>query len=301
MILIAKQSLQESPFQLFAFLDPFSVNLWGCIVAVLIFYGFIHAILEVLEIKYGHNNLTTGSEEYNLTFTTFVNSIYDSMAGFSGIEGGGSANSISTQMLRFTFFWFIFIIISSYTAQLTSFIVVVTTATSSVQDINDANQRSLPICIATKSQTIQNLVIQAYPAIQMILIDDLSGSFLVEALNNDQCKGVLMYRHEWDLIKDSSISNPNCDLLPVGGIIRSYSGSWAFNLDYDKYCTSLMNVALSSIILNMQNDGTFERIYQENLNIYSDKQCDVSILVQDSTQLDFKGMVSKISYRSLQS
>ena len=68
-------------------------------------------------------------------------------------------------------------------------------------------------------------------------------------------------------------------------IYRSYA------IDYSDKCTSIIDLILSTLLIDMKSDGTFDNLYQDELDVYWDQSCVAPSSTATSTALDLTDLV----------
>ena len=73
-------------------------------------------------------------------------------------------------------------------------------------------------------------------------------------------------------------------------IYRSYA------IDYSDKCTSIIDLILSTIIIEMKTDGTFDSLYNKELGVYWDQSCTAPGSSSSTSALDLTDLVSVARY-----
>ena len=221
-IVIGKVIVTPQSFNLWAFLGPFQNTLWAFIAGLIFFHGLIQFIVEYF---------AEGKDNDVVIPLTIPNSAFQALGDFAQADTYVSPSSEAGKLLRVGWAFFLIIVVSSYTANLTSFLITRPTNTLSVTSIEDANLRSLTLCVRKQSSFLLDLLDTNYPAIFTYPISTLEPDELMKTLasENSPCSGVILFKDEWQLINQAR-ANPDCLLLPVGNPVRYTNGKKRNNM-----------------------------------------------------------------------
>lgn len=106
-----------------------------------------------------------------------------------------------------------------------------------------------------------------YPLVQLYRVKSQDPSDLMAFINNGTCVGAVMTMNEWRTVENFASANVQCNIVPKPDAPSSrfvtLVGAFATNMDYTKYCTSLVNRVWSAILTTMVEDGTYDKIYND--------------------------------------
>lgn len=261
LVLVTKQSVVSTSNE-WGFLEPFTNRLWYVLVSIITFNGIVLWFV---------NESSKGPETNGRLFV--FKCIYNSITAFTG-AGELGAEKPAANILNIGYSFFVLLVIATYTASLASFLISQQTPSISVTSIDDANTRALPIC-ALSGSTAATILKADYPKIQYVPGYGTASDLLVSMRNGD-CIGSVLAMSEWLYAEARKDSNPNCDLVMVDKAFRKIHGSWPYKVDYSNKCTSVVEMVLSSIIIDMSADGSLDAIWEDNLSQATNVDCSMS-------------------------
>ena len=155
--------------------------------------------------------------------------LFNAILGGIAVYFSGSADlvywSIPIKVTILSFSFFIFILQSSYLANLSAILISLQNSNAPVVDINDANSRSLQVC-AIHGNTVYTDIIAGYPRIQLVSYATEDPLDIAIGLNNGKCNAAAMTVSDFSIIRKKTSANPICGLSQVGDSFGQYSGSW---------------------------------------------------------------------------
>jgi len=236
-------------YRLLQFLRPFDWTVWCAFIVLCAATGLLYWYLErgqnpddLLEDR--------GSRE-GIVNSTFLASLQ--------VAGGGGYTPVTWpgKILVFSWAWTVLLFVSSYTANLASFLVVEHKAGVPVEDLTEAMARDMSICV-TKGTAVWDHVRRANPSYpKFVPVDDSA----ILGLATGHCDAALSSRFRFDFAKQSEELNPHCDLTPVGEPVVSLHAGWAVYNDYVQKCTVLVSQVLNVIFHDLDEEGVLDAIY----------------------------------------
>ncbi|WOH02674.1 hypothetical protein DCAR_0522063 [Daucus carota subsp. sativus] len=230
-----------------AFLKPFSWEMWFVTGAFFLFVGSVVWILE-----HRTNNEFRGSPRQQL-ITVFWFS-------FSTMFFAHRENTVSTlgRLVLILWLFVVLIINSSYTASLTS-ILTVQQLSSQIEGIDSLVSNNVPIGVQDGSFALNYLIDELNIAVSRIKILKTQDEYLNELLKGPKKGGVAAIVDELPYIQ-LFLSNVNCEFKTVGQEFTRSGWGFAFQRD------SPLAVDLSTAILQLSENGDLQRIHDKWLS-----------------------------------
>ncbi|KAH0656189.1 hypothetical protein KY285_031071 [Solanum tuberosum] len=257
------KELKSSPW---AFLQPFTLQMW-CVTGV--FFLFVGTVIWILEHR--HNPEFRGSPRHQLV-TVFWFS-------FSTMFFAHRENTMSTLGRLVLIFWLFVVLIinSSYTASLTS-ILTVRQLSSGIQGIDSLISGSDPIGVQDGSFAYNYLIEELGVLESRIRILKTEDEYTSALEKGPQGGGVAGIVDELPYV-ELFLSNSKCVFRTVGQEFTK--GGWGFAFQRD----SPLAVDLSTAILQLSENGELQRIHDKWL---SKNGCSSQSNQDDDTQLSLK-------------
>jgi len=239
MYLITTKGKSAIANSLWAFATPFFPSLWGGIMLVLISSAFLDYFMG------GHPH---GSFSAYLYYTLMLITTKSKSAPLH----------VKSKFLNFGLGFFTFVITAAYIANLSSVLITKTLEVPKYTDIDDANNRRARVCVE-KGSYYQTVLTQYYPGIRVVPV----GMDTTAGIATGKCDAAVLTQVTWDLYSESVASNPSCNYVQVGGVIRIVNGAWPYKVDYNDKCTSFVNDVFTAILVDMYSSGAIDSIYEE--------------------------------------
>ena len=250
-VLVVLQAPGRTAYSVWQFLEPFELPVWLGLVGLILLNGVLHVWTEPNRATAA--TTTDGRSKANNTFSRFWDVLYHSFISFT--QGGFlHPKSFAAMTLFAGYTFFLTIIVSAYTAALTTSLVTSAQTPSTLRSIYDANAQQANICGLVGTTAIQAL--QQYPYITAVPVQSNQPADLLAALTAGKCDGAVIAQIDLDSYSQLAASNPGCSLVLAGDPLVSIAGSWPYTIDFHNYCTSLMETTISAIIVSMRQDGT---------------------------------------------
>ncbi|KAK1396089.1 Glutamate receptor [Heracleum sosnowskyi] len=230
-----------------AFLKPFSWEMW-CVTGA--FFLFVGSVVWILEHR--TNEEFRGSPRQQL-ITVFWFS-------FSTMFFSHRENTVSTlgRLVLILWLFVVLIINSSYTASLTS-ILTVQQLSSQIEGIDSLVSKNVPIGVQDGSFALNYLIDELHVAVSMIKILKTQDDYLEELLKGPDGGGIAAIVDELPYIQ-LFLSTVNCKFRIVGQEFTRSGWGFAFQRD------SPLAVDLSTAILQLSENGDLQRIHDKWLS-----------------------------------
>lgn len=245
------------------FTSPFTSDLWGIIVALLIFNGAVFYYFKEPEDKAG--DFFVGSMGH------FVNG------------GELKPKKIFLQLLNIGFCFCCTILSNTYTANLASSLISASQSTSLINGIDDTNRLRSKVCVQSGTASASTLT-NYFTGVR----SQLQPIYAALGLAQDLCVAALIPVSDFDIATSRELLNPSCNLVQVGGVVRKVSHSWGAKMDYNDKCTSFMLHALSVHFLSLRASGFMNTVWSDAVKEFTDLTCPA--VVPDELSLDLNEM-----------
>ena len=261
LVLITVQSSGRASAPWFSFLKPFNFTLWACILGVIIFQGVLHYVM----------NPVWRSDGSKVSLFIVV---FKSLGTFTGSTSQGPVRP-GASIVQMGYSFFLLILLSAYTANLTSFFVIVPNYNTPFASIDDANSLGASIC-AQNGTAAYSVLQSSYKNIQIVAVSKkFTSTQLLMELSRPQprCSGAVLNKNDWEINQINAAANPNCNLVQVGQNIRAIDAGWPYLVDYNRNCTSLVEAAVSEAIVSMTLDGTLDTLFYDHVSAAASIDC----------------------------
>lgn len=258
-ILVQNQVKEEVIFDLFAFLRPFSNQVWGMIMGVFILSGLLYWLIDKIGSWGTENEVNSVLYDMFLAAMTFTqHHMYWDPSGHGKRIFAFSAS-----------FWSL-VLASAYTANLASFLVSQGQPDFFATDLNEVESRELPLCVRANAAVEADLKLK-FPRLNLRTGDDFDTIY--KDLIDGECELLATRPYDFDQIKNRIDINPNCTLQRIGQPEISNKGGPATLVDTKTYCTSLITHVLEIHMNEMIDDGFIDGKWQAHLRNQSSHQC----------------------------
>lgn len=196
------------------------------------------------------------------------------------------------QVVSFSMAFFAVLIVSAYTANLASFLVVQKASNVQINTVNDIIKIGGSICVY-KSTAVEDELRGTYGNAILVPKDD-DKDVMMGVANGDCDYGVLALA-SYELNKGITEVNADCSLRRVGRNFKDWEAGFASKSDAGTFCTSLVRDTFNVHLKDMLESGFIEEAWQRHnaeKHDISDAQCfsdgavdSDSIIVFDITNL----------------
>lgn len=179
-------------------------------------------------------------------------------------------------------FWSL-IVMSAYTANLASFLVVQNTPSITIDTLGDAVRNNYQICVLENSNA-DEAVTKAYPGARIVRTPSEQETYT--QLREGMCDIALNTVSSWQEYRMDRSVNGDCRLTWIGRNLRQGEGGFATKSDSGTLCTSLIRDVFNLHMVEMKNDGFVERAWEEHLRKQATVNCDAALSADDEEESD---------------
>lgn len=250
-LLVHPRVVQPSIWQeVFSFLAPFDIKVWLALGLFLVITSVMYMWVE-----------RSGADFEGVRFPAF-HAIYLSMTTFHG----GAQLTPGTQagkVLNFSFSFMVLLLVSTYTANLASLLVVNASYALPVQNLEEAAVKGKTVCTAypdlkyTINQHVRHLKwdLKTLPA------------EVYDGVRDGSCTAGVIRQFLWQKAKDMKSTNPGCQLYMLPDVVKSERVGLLSLSSGGHFCDGKKNMGLNLILLHMLNGDFFRKL---NYKYYAD-------------------------------
>ena len=173
-----------------------------------------------------------------------------------------------------TAFWSL-LIISAYTANLASFLVIRNQRGVRPETLENAVRQNKKMCVWRSTPTDVSIS-SSYPAYaeggNWRRFDDQKDIF--RSLRTGDCEIAVTEVSSWDTFQYDEELNYDCSLEWIGRPYRTVPASFGVKSDAGELCTSFMRDVWNYHLHNMENDGTMDSLWDAHLQRTATISCD---------------------------
>lgn len=254
MIIIAKDNnpiSRNSILGEIAWFKPFTAGVWGAIFVTLLISGLVIFFLQELfspSASNGDEQISGGN-----LLSSATTHIHRSFITFTLQAGGGDEISHPGRLHSLSLGFFSMLLLSAYTANLASYLVVENTANSAiqVQSVRDIVNNRKSICVFGNT-AIQQEIEKVYE--DALIVKYNSDKALLIGLKNDECDYAILGKQGWNIYHRDKEVNNDCSLHRVGRDFRRIDAGFATVSDAATKCTSLVRDTFNVHLRSLQNE-----------------------------------------------
>jgi hypothetical protein len=204
-------------------------------------------------------------------------SLYLTIAAFTA---GGSFRPYSFTGKAFVLTWTFtaLVLVTSYTANMASMLVVSRAKESVVADVEDATARGLPVCVY-RNGAFDEFIRAQYPHLNI----RYPAEWTYESLRTGECAAMIKDHTSFKVDRGLSKYNKNCDLEFAGAPLTDVYSSFAAQPDPgsssgpddDILCTDLLVDVVNAALHDMGCDGWLRREKIAILDGVHDQRCGI--------------------------
>lgn len=246
-ILVQKQQESVGPsveFRFFNFATPFKWEVWGLIFLTILVTAILTFIIDYID---GRRLNRKRDKQPSLGMSVFSTSM-----ALLGHHDGYQPKSVPTAIITFSSAMMFVLVLSSYTANLTSFLVVSRQSTTDISDLGDVIGRDQRICVK-KGTAMDVYVTSEFPSYKKV-VRILDRNEMYQALNDDKCDVLFTTVDIWNAKRYDFETNPDCNLEQIGRTVEVFEASFPMG-DSLQFCTSILKDALALHLAEMKTDG----------------------------------------------
>jgi ABC-type amino acid transport substrate-binding protein len=181
-------------------------------------------------------------------------SLYTTLGHFAMIGTSLEANRFFSRIVAIMWGFIIIIFVSAYTANLATFLIQKNSGTVIINSVEDIISNNLRACVVSGG-AISTLLQTNYPKLSMVRVAGVPQ--IVDGILNGDCIGGIMAVAEAE-----AVAAENCELRLTGQSISESGGSFASS---NSNCGPIVNAVFDSILLDLKEDGSFQRMWNEFL------------------------------------
>jgi len=246
-------------FDVYAFLKPFSMEVWGMIVGVFIVSGLLYWMIDKIA------NWGTDNEVNSILYDMFLATMT-----FTQHHMYWDPSGHGKRIFAFSASFWSLVLASAYTANLASFLVSQGQTAETATDFSDVNQQKIPLC-ARANAAVESELKNKYKDLQLTTADDFDE--LIQSLRDGECDLLALRRFNFLEFQNSEDYNKDCSLQWVGRQEVSNKAGPATLVDTKNYCTSLITHVLDIHMNDMLDDNFIEKAWEEHLRAETDYHC----------------------------
>jgi len=245
--IIAKKDKDDiSSFNYLSWGMPFTPVVWIALAATMLISGVICFFLE----------------ETRLSLSVFISYIHASFIVFTG-HLDLLPTSHPGQLISFSLSFFALLMLSAYTANLCSFLVVERSAFKlNIQSVSDVVRLGKTMCIYGGTAA-QDAVQSTYT--EAILVEKYSDFDTIMGLQNNECDYAIIGKSGWLEYERTEVTNGECNLSRVGRTFKNYENGFAVKSDAGTLCTSLVRDVINLIMYDMHEEGFIKQAWDDYL------------------------------------
>jgi len=297
---------EESDFDALSWKKPFTNGVWLMMIITLVISGLTSFYLDEYEKKQMSNKKSEDKQETVLQNIvrlskkgllekkeSISSSIHKSFIVFTG-HMDLDAISFPGQLVAFSLSFFAMLMLSAYTANLATSLVVTSIPRSTINDITDIIGAGLKMCIMSDS-AFEESIRQNYNGANFVRKS--TDKDIIDGLNNGECDYAITSMTYWKEAQASSQHNKACNLTQIGRMVETYEAGFASKSDAGTRCTSLIRDVFDAHLREMRMDGFLDKTWNMHFSKRSDVACSEPNEVGFDTntsditqQLSIKGM-----------
>lgn len=165
------------------------------------------------------------------------------------------------QLVSFSICLFALFIVSTYTANLASFLVIQKAASSEiVNSVEDIVKYGKSICVYGDTAA-NNEIRGQYPTAS--IVKRIDEKDVLMGLKEDDCDYGVMSLAAYELFRGQIDVNGDCDLIRIGRNFRDLEDGFATISDAGTLCTSMIRDVINIHMQDMHDDGFIDKVWDE--------------------------------------
>ena len=264
-IMVAREQVEEDPFDVYSFLVPFEWTIWCAIVGAIFVTGLIYFFLERLD---------PNADDRNLEDKPWTN-IFLAALTFTG-HMSYQPNTTPSRILVMSWGFWTIIVLSAYTANMASFLVSQNSKAPRISTIEEALLTSTPLCVQ-RGAVIDDLLTDKYPELNLVRKDTEGGMFEGLGLGwysgQGGCGALLTNLGTYDVYRTQASTNADCSLASDQRVLMSLPAGFATAVDSAIQCTSLISYVMDLHLQEMRQDGFIDGAWDAHIEKVATKTC----------------------------
>ena len=242
-------------------LTPFSPALWATFVALTIGTGIVFRKIEGEGEEKPEKH---AKRRLKRSLTDYADAIYDSMGHFTGANGF-VPKTPAGKILMTSWAWCSVFLLSAFTANLASFLVVKATLKADFGSMEEALAQHRSISMS-RGWPQHAWFSHAHPDYAQTIPTMESLEDMGRKIVNRTYDAALLGKFEMDKITHDPSVNPKCTLTHVGEPVLRTRGGWVVLQDMDTSCTLLVREVLEIWFLRLEMEGRLGRFMWNTLH-----------------------------------
>jgi len=279
-IMVGLQDKGSAGLEVWSFFDPFTAAVWIMIGVTVVVSGLVYWFLDWFDTDTDSLNLDKDPGQ----------SVFLAILSFTGhfeFKPMSTSARIFTASLSF---WAL-IMMSAYTANLASYLVVQNTPSIEINSVGDAVRNNYRICVV-RSTAPDNALTRAWPAAKVVRTQ--TEGELYEGVRNGTCQVLLTPVSSWNEYQGDRTVNGDCRFQWIGRTFMEGEGGFALKSDSGTFCSSLIRDVLNLHMEEMKAEGFVDRAWQALLERRKTIDCGIESGEteedDDSAQLSLQAM-----------
>jgi hypothetical protein len=229
---------------IWAYLTPFSTNLWLLLLLFLVFTGILYWTVEWLEAK--------SDERSNHQDDNIIICIYNAAMVVTG-NFNFRPMSHSARFLAFSWTFWVLFVSSAYVANLASHLLSKAVIILRIDTIEQATFQDASICVQ-KGAVVESVLSNRFPELKLVPLEYTNDMFQTSRLGG--CKVVAHENFGAQLFQHNTDMNNDCSLSVSNNVIVNIPSGMATSIDTGSFrCTSLISAVLDYHLQEMIDEG----------------------------------------------
>lgn len=256
-IIVTKvQGFFQSEFSAFSWSQPFTRNVWIGIIVTLLVTAFVAMIVEGRSLE-DLSKLAPWNGSYISLVVSYIYQMFLITTGHLDVM----TRSHAGQLVSFSICLFALFIVSTYTANLASFLVIQKSASSEiVNSVGDIVKYGKSICVYGDTAA-NNEIRGQYPTAS--IVKRIDEKDVLMGLKEDDCDYGVMSLAAYELFRGQIDVNGDCDLIRIGRNFRDLEDGFATISDAGTLCTSMIRDVINIHMQDMHDDGFIDKVWDE--------------------------------------
>ncbi|GFH55628.1 hypothetical protein CTEN210_12104 [Chaetoceros tenuissimus] len=246
----------KDEFKAFSWATPFTWTVWVAIIATLIVSALISAFVE------GKSRRKEGifipfEGSFVSTILSYLHQAFLVVCGHLDII----PNTHAGQMVSLSMSFFAMLLLSAYTANLASFLVVERASEKlAINSLNDVVQNRQSICV-WGGTAVETEILREYPGASVVRKN--SDQEVLTGVRDGDCNYAVLPLSNYELIRGSNEINGDCTLIRVGRNFKNYDIGMAVKSDAGTLCTSLVRDMVNVHMKDLHDEGFINELWSD--------------------------------------
>jgi len=279
--------------EIFSFLTPFSPMVWISFIGSMVGTGLMYRCLEGAANDEDYPDGPKGA----LNCRYLMDSIFKSFGHITGASGF-SPKTWPGKILLISWTWCVVLILSAYTANLASFLVVKAENSVGFTNLKTAVTQGKTVSVQ-QGTPLESWFIgyieKNRPDYKHMQSVPLLPEDRAMMLLREQSDAAIFPQFEVDILKQLPSVNPRCEMKTIGDPLLNIQAGWMVTNDAKEYCTNLVRDALAVWFLRMDLNGTLQSLVSKHLTPVVTCPESVDQAASDATRLEIENMLGILS------